>query len=234
VLAHGLCANRMGSSAGREGLRWYARLLRAAGVPLTVRLRAAVGVRHVTGYCDPVAVSQTLDDGDVLSVGGRSWQVLHLPGHSPDLICLYEPSQRVLLGSDHLIKHISSNAIIEPPERGHSERRKPLVEYWDSLRRVEAMEIDRVLSGHGEPILDHRALISKRFSFYSRRLDRLRLLLAEGPQTVWSLVQELFPRLNGIDAFLSVSEVLGHLDVLEERGEVSISRRRGVWYYELH
>jgi len=234
VAAHSLCARRMERDGRGGGLRWYARLMRAAGVPVAALLKAAGGVRHVTGCSDPVVASSALSDGDVLTVGGTRWQILHLPGHSAGLICLYDPETRLLLGSDHLIKHISSNAIIEPPEPGTEERRKPLVEYWESLHRVEAMEVDLVLSGHGDPVADHRALIGRRFKFYSRRLDRMRRVLAQGPQTIWGLVQEIFPGLSGIDTFLSVSEILGHLDVLEEYGDVSVAKRRGVWYYEKH
>jgi len=159
--------------------------------------------------------------------------VLHVPGHCPDLICLYEPETRLLLGSDHLIKHISSNAIIEPPSEKGAARRKPLVEYWASLRRVEAMDISLVLSGHGKPIEDHRALIARRFAFYQERLDRIRGVLQQGPHTVWGIVRQLFPRLGGIDTFLAVSEVLGHLDVMEVEGEVQAVTRRGVWRYAL-
>jgi hypothetical protein len=140
----------------------------------------------------------------------------------------------VLLGSDHLIKHISSNAIIEPPQRRGAARRRPLVEYWSSLLRVAQMDIDLVLSGHGKPIDDHRALIEKRFAFYQERLEAIRgVLLDGGPQTVWDIVGALFPRLGAIDTFLAVSEVLGHLDVMEDAGEVRVSDEGGVWRYEL-
>ncbi|HUW08408.1 MAG TPA: hypothetical protein VM537_01705, partial [Anaerolineae bacterium] len=46
-------------------------------------------------------------------------------------------------------------------------------------------------------------------------------------------VEQLFPRLGGIDTFLAVSEVLGHLDVMEDAGEVRVTTEGGTWRYEL-
>jgi len=208
-------------------------LMSAAGVPLATQLRVAGSFRHMNRHSATVQVEHLLDEGDSLRLGKATWEVFHTPGHAAGLICLYQRQARLLLGSDHLIKHISSNAIIEPPEREDAPRRRPLVEYWASLRRVAEMDIGLVLSGHGEPIDDHRALIEQRFAFYEQRLDDIRGVLNRGPQTVWDIVQELFPRLGGIDTFLAVSEILGHLDVMEAAGEVRVVTRNGVWRYEL-
>lgn len=232
VLAHPRCAARLsGDEESGGSLSWYAGLLRMAGVPLAVQLRVAGGFRHVNRHSSAVKVDHLVDEGDTLRLGEMTWEVLHTPGHAAGLICLYQRERRLLLGSDHLIKHISSNAIIEPPEREGAERRRPLVEYWASLRRVAEMDIDLVLSGHGEPIEDHRALIERRFAFYQERLDNMRSVLSAGPQTVWAIVQRLFPRLGAIDTFLAVSEILGHLDVMEATGEVKVNEVNGVWHY---
>jgi len=234
VMAHPRCAVQL-SGQGSQGtnLRWYAGLLAAAGVPLTAQLRVASGFRRVNRHSDPVQVTRLLEDEDAIPLGRAMWQVLHTPGHCADLMCLYQPETRVLLGSDHLIKHISSNAIIEPPERPGGPRRRPLVEYWASLQRVAEMDIDLVLSGHGQPIDDQRALIAKRFAFYQERLKAIRGVLQGGPQSVWDIVGVLFPRLGGIDTFLAVSEILGHLDVMEDSGEVRVIHEDGVWHYAL-
>ena len=80
-------------------------------------------------YAEPVYPDGTLADGDVLQLGSEDWQVLHTPGHSGGLICLYQPQRRLLISSDHLIRDISSNPVIEPPDPGETERPRRLVEY---------------------------------------------------------------------------------------------------------
>jgi hypothetical protein len=47
------------------------------------------------------------------------------------------------------------------------------------------------------------------------------------------MVSALFRKLDLADTFLAVSEVIGHLDVLEQRGEATIAAdSAGLWHYE--
>jgi glyoxylase-like metal-dependent hydrolase (beta-lactamase superfamily II) len=136
------------------------------------------------------------------------------------------------LGNDHVLARISSNAIVEPPPHGEPVRRKPLLDYWNSLCRVFDLDVDLVLPGHGPAVTDHRQVISERFRFYEQRLDRIREALREGSSTVWQLAGALFRQLDAVDTFLACSEVIGHLDVLAERGEVvQLVGRQGEWEY---
>ena len=36
------------------------------------------------------AATDTVEDGDVLVLGGRRFEVVHTPGHAPGHICLYD------------------------------------------------------------------------------------------------------------------------------------------------
>jgi glyoxylase-like metal-dependent hydrolase (beta-lactamase superfamily II) len=107
VLAHAAAANRLSGDAEAQRTTFYRDVMRWAGVPVDA-LQALAGARQdARRYSEPVALDRTLADGDVLQLGGEDWRVLHTPGHSADLICLYQRQERLLLGSDHLIKHIS-------------------------------------------------------------------------------------------------------------------------------
>jgi glyoxylase-like metal-dependent hydrolase (beta-lactamase superfamily II) len=44
--------------------------------------------------------SQLLRDGDTLDLGGRSLQILHTPGHTPDCICLLDDDNRIMFTGD--------------------------------------------------------------------------------------------------------------------------------------
>lgn len=208
-------------------------ILALAGVPGALAEPTARLYRSFRLLQTHTPVTRLLDDGSVIDMAGVSWQVLYCPGHSSNLICFYQPDNRLLIGNDHLLAHISSNAIIEPPPHGETVRRKSLIDYWRALCRVNDMDIALVLPGHGEPVPNHRWLISQRFDFYQRRLARLRAQIALGPHTVWQLAEALFRRLDNVDVFLAISEVMGHLDVLEE-GDEAVSRRddSGVLRYE--
>src|SRR6202171_2924038 len=48
----------------------------------------------------PSIPTRLLEEGDVLDLGGRTLQVLHTPGHSPDCICLLDQKNGLLFGGD--------------------------------------------------------------------------------------------------------------------------------------
>jgi glyoxylase-like metal-dependent hydrolase (beta-lactamase superfamily II) len=217
VLAHPWNLSALGDYTNdRERRRaFYAQLLRQAAVPIETLAavgRATGGVNH---YAHPVAVDGSLDEGDVLRLSGREWQVLHTPGHAAGLICLVEPQSRSLLSSDHLLATISSNPVVEPPPPGQTERPRSLVLYRASLRRVADLGVARALSGHGPVIDDVARLVQRRLAMHQRRLGRVLKALSDGATTTWDVTQVMFPGRMPLDVFLAVSEVIGHLEVLE-------------------
>jgi glyoxylase-like metal-dependent hydrolase (beta-lactamase superfamily II) len=132
----------------------------------------------------------------------------------------WDEERRILIAADHLIKHISSNPLITRPLDGSSERTQALVTYIDSLRKTREMPAEIVLPGHGEPITDHRSLIDERFALHERRAEKLQKLIAEKPRTGFELAQELWGNVAVTQAFLTLSEVLGHVDLLLNAGRV--------------
>lgn len=48
----------------------------------------------------PARVTRRVEDGDRIDIGGRSFEVMHLPGHSPGSIGLWEKATGVLFSGD--------------------------------------------------------------------------------------------------------------------------------------
>ena len=92
---------------------FYAQLLRRAAVPVEILVTVYEATRAVNQFAAPVDVNVTVDEGDEISLAGCRWRVLHTPGHSAGLVCLYEPASAMLLSSDHLLADISSNPVVE-------------------------------------------------------------------------------------------------------------------------
>lgn len=204
--------------------RFAEELMAAHGVPGPVRLalRAVARLARAWGARSPV--TRTVRDGDTLDFAGRSLRVLHRPGHSRTDTVLLDEQRGVLLGADHLIAHISSNALVTRPEREGEPRPQSLVTYLESLRRTRDMDLELVLPGHGEPIADHRTLIDERIAGHERRAAKLARLIAERPRTAHELAQELWGNVALTQTYLTISEVLGHTDLLINRGEVREAR----------
>jgi glyoxylase-like metal-dependent hydrolase (beta-lactamase superfamily II) len=167
-----------------------------------------------------VKVTRPLHDGETLALRDRALEVQHRPGHSPSDTVFWDAERRILIAADHLIKHISSNPLISRPLDGSSERTQALVTYLESLQRTRELPAEIVLSGHGEPITNHRELIEERFALHQRRAEKLYGLIAEQARTGHELAQALWGNVSVTQAFLTLSEVIGHVDLLVNAGHV--------------
>ncbi|MBN1660005.1 MAG: MBL fold metallo-hydrolase [Anaerolineae bacterium] len=213
----------------RERLtEFYAGLLRRAAVPVEILVTVYEATRAVNHFAQPVGVDVTVDEGDEIPLAGLRWQVLHTPGHSTGLVCLYEPASATLLSSDHLLADISSNPVVEPPPPGHPQRLRSLALYRDSLQRVAAMRVSRALPSHGPVIHDVAGLVAERMQFHERRVARVLDALRAGARTTWDITLALFPARSPLDTFLAVSEVIGHLDLLEIDGRIACQPVDGI------
>ncbi|HEX8066688.1 MAG TPA: MBL fold metallo-hydrolase [Thermoleophilaceae bacterium] len=164
-------------------------------------------------------VTRVLHDGESIELRDRTLEVAFRPGHSPTDTVFNDLDRRILLVADHLLAHISSNPLLTPPGDG-SERPQALVRYLASLAETRAMDVDLALPGHGDPITDHRTLIDERFELHRRRAEGIHELIAGRPRTAHEIAQALWGNIAVTQAFLTLSEVLGHTDILVNDGLV--------------
>ncbi|MEK6277313.1 MAG: MBL fold metallo-hydrolase [Actinomycetota bacterium] len=199
---------------------YAAELMLRHGIPENVVFALQSVSRSFRGWGAKANVTRPLRDGEELAFGDRTLQVFHRPGHSPSDTIFWDEQRKILIAADHLIKHISSNPLITRPLDGSSERTQALVTYINSLRKTREMPAEVVLSGHGEPITDHAALIDERFTLHARRKEKLYGLIAQRPRTGYELAQELWGNVAVTQAYLTLSEVVGHVDLLVNEGRV--------------
>ncbi len=205
------------------------------GIPadIVTALRAVSASFRAWGSA--VEVTRPLADGEELALRDRTLRVLHRPGHSPSDTVFLDEQRSILLAADHLIAHISSNPLISRPLNADEEepippapRPQALITYMASLAKTRAMELALVLPGHGRPITDHVSLIDERFRMHQRRAEKMHRLIAAQPRTAHEIAQELWGNVAVTQAFLTLSEVLGHVDLLLRDGLVVEEERDGV------
>jgi len=158
-------------------------------------------------------------------------EVLHMPGHTWGLCCLYDPDHKLFFSADHLLEHISPNPLMELHSQGQPLSFKPLVAYFKSIEKVRALDIDLVLPGHAVPFHGHLRVIESLLDFYQRRQLKLLTVLEGGPLTVYQAMKELFSSGNGFELILMISETLGNLEVLEEKGKVKREKRGNLFLF---
>jgi glyoxylase-like metal-dependent hydrolase (beta-lactamase superfamily II) len=177
-------------------------------------------------------VTRPLRDGERIELRDRTLEVHFRPGHSPTDTVFLDSDRRILIAADHLLGHISSNPLITRPGDGSGERPQALVTYLESLEKTREMEVDLVLPGHGDPVTDHRTLIDERFALHRRRAEKIHRLIVERPRTGYELAQALWGNIAVTQAFLTLSEILGHTDLLLNADQVREVQEGGVVRFE--
>ena len=211
---------------------WATELMTRNGIPPEVVTALASVSRGFRAWGARADVTQSLQDGEDLRLRDRTLRAVFRPGHSPTDTVFHDAERRILIAADHLLAHISSNPLMTRPLDG-GPRPQALVTYLESLQKTRAMELDLVLPGHGDPITDHRAVIDSRLRLHRRRADKIRRLIAEaGPMSAHELAQRLWGDIAVTQAFLTLSEVIGHTDILQNEGSVREVEVNGVVRFE--
>lgn len=86
----------------------------------------------------PAPATRLLEDGDVLDAGGRRFEVVHTPGHSPGGIALWEAATGILFSGDI----VYDGPLIEDTYHAN------LADYVASMRRLLEMPVRVVHGGH--------------------------------------------------------------------------------------
>jgi glyoxylase-like metal-dependent hydrolase (beta-lactamase superfamily II) len=202
------------------------------GIPEDVTAALRSVSRSFRGWGSHVAVTRPLEDGGTLELGNRRLEVLHRPGHSPSDTVFWDEERRILIAADHLLPKISSNPLITRPLDGSDKRTQALVTYIESLKKTREMSAEIVLPGHGEPITGHVELIDARMAGYDRRKEKIYKLIAQQPRNAYEIAQSLWGNVAVTQAFLTLSEVIGHADLLVNEGRVREADDGAVIRYE--
>jgi len=212
-------------------------LMRRHGVTETT-VETLQGIsRAFRRFLGDVPVSRILAAGDELVAGGRTWHVRERPGHSPTDTVL--AGDGVLIAGDHLLERISSNPIAHAPIgaadpaglAASPDRPRTLLRYMDSLRASAADDRgELILPGHGDPFGGAAALVGTRLDQHERRAQKI-LGALDRPRSAADVGRDLWRHVPVTQAYLVLSEVLGHLDLLEERGAVRAEERDGIVLY---
>ena len=91
-----------------------------------------------------------VEDAEVVTLARREWVSMHTPGHTPDHLCLFDPTHGVVLSGDHVLPTIT-------PHIGAMDgiAEDPLAEFFHALDRMAALpDVTVALPAHGHPFHD--------------------------------------------------------------------------------
>ncbi len=197
-------------------------VMRRHGVPRETYVALGSAVAAFRAFGSSATVTRPLQDGDTLELEGRTLRTMHRPGHSPSDTVFWDEDRKILFSGDHLIGHISSNPLVTRPLDAGSDAPRPqaLVRYIASMKETQQLPAELVLPGHGDAVTDHVTLIDQRLRMHRRRADKILGILDEGPMTAYEIATRIWGDVPLTQAYLMVSEVLGHVDLLLNEGKV--------------
>jgi glyoxylase-like metal-dependent hydrolase (beta-lactamase superfamily II) len=179
-------------------------------------------IEELTAFEDWRSFVVSLDDatrwvkgGESFEAGSREWTMVHTPGHDRAAICLWAEADRILISGDTLLGSITPHIDFR---RGDDD---PLGDYLASLARIEALEPELVLPGHGRPFTDgaDRARITARH--HERRLGAIVQVVRHEPHSAREITDEIFgDTLLNFQRRLAIGEALAHLAYLRRHDEV--------------
>ncbi|MCB5364311.1 MBL fold metallo-hydrolase [Pusillimonas sp. CC-YST705] len=180
---------------------------------------------------DVPACFTRLMQGDVLTIGGREWQVIVGYGHAPEHVSLYCSTQKILISGDMVLPRISTNVSVfefEPEAN-------PLPLYLKSLRAYDGLPPDTlVLPSHGRPFQGLHERIAQQHAHHAERLEEVLEACRKAPCSAADIVPIMFHReLDAHQLTFAMGEALAHLHALyydkalvRELGEDGVYRFR--------
>lgn len=199
-------------------------LMRQAGLSNQLLSAMASVSRAYRAFGGSVSLDSTLEAGSAITIGHRTFDIMHKPGHSPSDTVFHCRADGLLVSADHLLERVSSNPLVTAPldpEADLAVRPRPLPTYLRNMSETRELDVSLVLPGHGDPFTDHREVIDARMKMHERRAAKLLASLSGQPKTAFELAEEMWGDVATSQAFLAISEVVGHMDLLIEEGSVT-------------
>lgn len=213
--------------------RGIAALFRQHGLPSQladdVAARAAA-TQQLTQPLPEISVLEDVVSTPTLSIVGRCFVPLVLPGHADEQLVLYEPATRTLLAADHVLPRISPNISCLP-----NTRPDPLGRYLASFDRLAVLDVASVLPGHGAAFNDLHGRLHELRAHHYERLDHMATLLQAAGRvgrTSYDVCADVFPvaQLTPHQIQFAMGETVAHLDSLSSQGRATKTRGQTIRY----
>ena len=155
------------------------------------------------------APDQHLHHGQDLVLAGRTFTALHTPGHMGGHLCF--ALGEVLFSGDHVMGW--STSLVSPPDGD-------MAAYLASLQLLAGRTWAQMLPGHGDPITDPAARLSKLIAHRRSRETQIMAALRCSPANATSLATQIYTDTPPALLPAASRNVLAHLIDLHARNQI--------------
>jgi glyoxylase-like metal-dependent hydrolase (beta-lactamase superfamily II) len=220
---------------GRSALVRDDVLIRAGAQELIVARRSPVPEDDPAAWDYP---DEWIEDGAEIVLGDpdapRRLRAVATPGHTRGHVVFADEAGDLLFAGDHVLPRITPSIGLQPARAG-----SPLADYLTSLELMRTRPDALLLPAHGTVSMRVHQRVDELLAHHAKRLDATLAAVQDGHPTAYEVARVLpwtrrdksFTELDLFNSRLATTETLAHLDVLAERGLVSMAVTDGVAHY---
>lgn len=166
-----------------------------------------------------------LDGDHEITVGGRTLDAVHTPGHTPGHFVFADRADGLLFAGDHVLPTITpSIGFTVPPVE------QPLRDFMGSLAKVRTLPDLTVLPAHGPVAPSSHTRVDELLAHHERRLDESLAAISAAGSTAhdvaghlgWTRHEHPFAQLDVFSQGMASMETKAHLDLLVARGQATL------------
>jgi glyoxylase-like metal-dependent hydrolase (beta-lactamase superfamily II) len=162
--------------------------------------------------------TEDLRDGDVVQGEGVTLRPVHTPGHASDHLCYYLVEEKALFTGDVIL---GGSTTVIPSEDGD------LADYMASLRRLQALDVQRIYPAHGPVIDDAPAKIQEFIDHRLLREQQILDALGDGLATIPAIVARIYAEVPVALHPMAAMSVESHLKKLAKEARVRVATEDG-------
>jgi glyoxylase-like metal-dependent hydrolase (beta-lactamase superfamily II) len=178
-----------------------------AGAPEELRRAVEEARAESSPLSAYLAVDRTLTgEGDDLP-DAPGWRWIWTPGHTAGHLSLHRPGDGVAVGGDAVLPRVT------PTIGVNRQREDPVADYLAALERLDGLDLQLLLPGHGEPLRPPRSRIQELLDATREETRTVAGWVRGGATTAWEVARLRHPRPDYPPAILlhAVRETIAHL-----------------------
>jgi glyoxylase-like metal-dependent hydrolase (beta-lactamase superfamily II) len=153
-----------------------------------------------------------LRDGQIVEGDGVTLVAVHTPGHASDRLCYYLRGEKAVFTGDVVL---GGSTTVIPAEDGD------LGDDLASLRRLQALDLERIYPAHGPVIENAQAKIREYIDHRMERERQILAALADGLDTIPVMVERIYADVPKALHPVAAQSVESHLKKLIKDGRVT-------------
>jgi len=230
VFAHKSDSRRIETGADISA-NTYRRFLKLMGVPYWHRHGLRILQLIFGSMAKNCRVDRHFNENETIQMGDYKGRIIFTPGHTKGSVCIFLENEGLLFSGDHILSHITPNALIMLKEGYDLPKRLSQKEFYESVDKIERLQPQTIYPAHGPVISNLSAVTDMYRRSFDEREKKILSIVEQNEMNVYQIARELFPKMDTrrlpLEIFLSISEVFSHLQVLRLNSVIEFQIEKG-------